>query len=62
VVFTAAEVDADGGSGGDRMKQPCGPAELALLPPPGFWAMKLILALPYPILDGFTEELSCFGP
>ncbi len=40
----------------------CAEDELVLLPPPGYLAMKFLLALPYPIIDGFTDEISCFGP
>ena len=58
-----------GGSSGSthvaaREQATCATDEVALLPPPGYFAMKFLLALPYPILttSGFVQELSCFGP
>ena len=43
-------------------REPCAEDELVLLPPPAYISMKVLLALPYPILPGFTDEISCFGP
>ena len=40
----------------------CGPDELALLPPPPAWATRLLVYLPYPVLDDGDDELVCFGP
>ncbi|KAK3237090.1 hypothetical protein CYMTET_52816 [Cymbomonas tetramitiformis] len=43
-------------------KSACAADELALLPPPGFWAMKFLQAIPYPIIQDDNEDLHCFGP
>ena len=44
-------------------KKACDPGEIALLPPPGWLASKLLLQQPYPIIEEETEDrISCFGP
>ena len=43
-------------------RRDCADDEVALLPPPPYWARKLLLYLPYPVLDGDGGEVTCFGP
>lgn len=50
---------------GMMMMCACAPAELGLLPPPGYWPMKTLIQQPYPIIDGAERvegEIPCFGP
>lgn len=41
---------------------PCDPDELPFLPPPAWLRQKLLLAMPYPVVQGFDDEMLCFGP
>ena len=41
---------------------PCGPGTVLLQPPLPWWAHKLLVYLPYPVLDDGSHELPCFGP
>lgn len=44
----------------------CEPSDVAMLAPPGYWAWKLLVQQPYPILEDPSGELGgelvCFGP
>jgi hypothetical protein len=48
---------------GMEQRAPCEAGELGLLPPPPLWARKLMLAWPYPLLEGELESQGglCFG-
>jgi hypothetical protein len=58
----AAARTADATADAARFAQPCPADELALLPALSFAERLLGVWSPYPIVDGQTDELHCFGP